>query len=812
MPNNIVNRRFLIGDNNNSSAPVSTFNGYAIFLIGQSNNTSRFTISGNLPAPLQGVQSNVKTFYKISDDYLNNGSFVNLEAGVNDMTPPTSGQFSIGLILADKIFNTYGEHCYLIPTAVGGTFLADDVTPSWYPTHISEYSKRSVEAFGNNAIQQLRNTGLILKPLVLDIHGESDAGTVAHGTDYEAGKIAQYNYIRDYFGFPNMPIIATKLRSDYNGSPKLGLTQLRASQVNIASSVTNYYLFDTDTADYPLDSGGEHYNPTSASWGGVMSAINLGEDLASVVNSFVKPIAQPEWTSGIPTASIDSEATALIAAMTVTPDSTRQALIQDFFLNYKAQANVTSLTDQFGFMAVLAAHDEQAGLLWWNNPAIDMTKGGTVPTFKLGKGFKNTGNGYIDTLFNPTTGSNFDQNNAAIFVWVKDNINEDKTDLGLINATTAISIQSRTAASSTVLSVNQNTTNTKSSTSDARGLWHLRRTASNYVEIFYNGQYMGGYSTASAAEVNGNLYALALNDITGSPTSFSTKTVAAIGACHKDVNPLILYNNLSTYINAVAPVWTPILDTYTGSDAAYGIMKLRTAYAGSCIRVRRSSDSTEQDIGFSGTSLDTTSLLSFVGAGDGYIVKVYDQSGNGNDLVQNTATNQPFIVSSGVTNTINGQPAIYFDGVDNYFNLTSTITASQPFSTIQVEKRASAYGLMMSNTTGAFPSSTPLQYTDNSIYLIEGANTYYTSGADATTTQIVLAGVKNGTAGYLWKNGTSLTVANFAITANDNFTKVGIRDTQYSNTNMQCFIYYASDKTSDISGMQTRLNDFFEIY
>lgn len=83
------------------------------------------------------------------------------------------------------------------------------------------------------------------------------------------------------------------------------------------------------------------------------------------------------------------------------------------------------------------------------------------------------------------------------------------------------------------------------------------------------------------------------------------------------------------------------------AEAAFGTRKLRTAYAGSCIRVRRSSDNAEQDIGFIGTSLDTASLLSFVGGGSGYITKWYDQSGNARDGVQATSANQPRIVNSG---------------------------------------------------------------------------------------------------------------------------------------------------------------------
>jgi hypothetical protein len=56
-----------------------------------------------------------------------------------------------------------------------------------------------------------------------------------------------------------------------------------------------------------------------------------------------------------------------------------------------------------------------------------------------------------------------------------------------------------------------------------------------------------------------------------------------------------------------------LLDTYPNAAASYSFRKLSNSYAGSSIRVRRSSDNAEQDIGFVGRNLDTTSLASFAG-------------------------------------------------------------------------------------------------------------------------------------------------------------------------------------------------------
>lgn len=111
-------------------------------------------------------------------------------------------------------------------------------------------------------------------------------------------------------------------------------------------------------------------------------------------------------------------------------------------------------------------------------------------------------------------------------------------------------------------------------------------------------------------------------------------------------------------------------------SAAYSLRNLDSAYSGSAIRVRRSSDSTEQDIGFTLGDLDTAALLTFCGAGDGFITKWYDQSGNGKDLVQATTSRQPKIVAAGALNKIDSiHPAALFDGTANILATASTIGA-----------------------------------------------------------------------------------------------------------------------------------------
>lgn len=110
------------------------------------------------------------------------------------------------------------------------------------------------------------------------------------------------------------------------------------------------------------------------------------------------------------------------------------------------------------------------------------------------------------------------------------------------------------------------------------------------------------------------------------------------------------------------------LDTLSvTAAAAYGFFRLRAAFAGSAIRVRRSSDNAELDIGFTGTAIDFSAsgpIAVFCGttAGNhGYVTRWYDQSGNGYDSVQATAARQPQVWRDGAAVTQSGRAIIGFD-------------------------------------------------------------------------------------------------------------------------------------------------------
>jgi hypothetical protein len=139
-----------------------------------------------------------------------------------------------------------------------------------------------------------------------------------------------------------------------------------------------------------------------------------------------------------------------------------------------------------------------------------------------------------------------------------------------------------------------------------------------------------------------------------------------------------------------------MLDFYPMATVAYSLRLLRNGYTGSAIRVRRASDNTEQNIGFTlQGELDITALSSFCSGTNGFVTTWYDQSGNSKNATQTTAANQPQIVSSG---TYLGYIQNGTASIDNVLISSFQYTASQDFSAFFTVQSASGSGAVFGGT------------------------------------------------------------------------------------------------------------------
>jgi hypothetical protein len=272
-----------------------------------------------------------------------------------------------------------------------------------------------------------------------------------------------------------------------------------------------------------------------------------------------------------------------------------------------------------------------------------------------------------------------------------------------------------------------------------------------------------------------------------------------------------------------------LLDTYPNAAAAYSVRKLRGAYSGSAIKVRRSSDNTEQDIGFSGANLDTSALTSFCGSGDGFVTTWYDQSGNARNATQTTAANQPKIVSSGSVILYGTKPTMTFDGLNDFMR-SALFAYGSALSMYYVTQRVGA-------ATGgdSYNASMGMQTTDNSTIgvfhyintFLKGASypffpnfgSYDGNGTYANGDKYLINYEQTNSVGFnVYKNnaseGGSTTsgtipskVQGFLIA-----TEIGSGLQRYAYNNYSEVILWNTNQSANRSAINSDMNTYFSVY
>lgn len=264
--------------------------------------------------------------------------------------------------------------------------------------------------------------------------------------------------------------------------------------------------------------------------------------------------------------------------------------------------------------------------------------------------------------------------------------------------------------------------------------------------------------------------------------------------------------------NTGGEVFSGLLDEYGGAAAAYSLRKLSSTYSGDAIVVRRSSDNATQSIGFVNNELDTSTLNSFCSGANGFVTTWFDQSGNGFDAANTTASQQPKIYDS--TNGIvleNGKPALeWTDGQIIGLQADFGQVYTQPNNFFVVHKKINnpSYlfdGIDFANRNAQFFAS-----------LFAGASLAGAYPISKTGNYNLLTVLFNTTDSKSYIN-TQLQVSGDVGTSGLSGVTIGTR-LNFSNSNdtldgtMQEFIIYNSNQSSNRTGIETNINDFYSIY
>ena len=349
-------------------------------------------------------------------------------------------------------------------------------------------------------------------------------------------------------------------------------------------------------------------------------------------------------------------------------------------------------------------------------------------------------------------------------------------------------------------------------------------------QLYKNGTLVGtrpGFGSTSYGTPN-----LRFPSTTNNTTAFGIFTTELTTA-----QILTLSTIIETFVTTIGRKQYKLLNSYPGASGAYSMRLLNNTYAGSAVRVRRSSDNAEQDIGFDGSgNLNTTSLTNFItGATNGFVTTWYDQSGNSNNLTQSTATNQPQIVSGGtiLTQGTQNKPVLKFDGSNDFFVKTGLTLNNTIFSSFIVGGE-----LVEVSSSGLFGLTPPtgLDYQSLSAVTFEngsasqkvgflndftngtGVWAIYQTGTGPSRYSLV-NGMKQSTGAQLYVSGTSVGSVTKALNSGTSTGLVmgarwtsGAASSPYLNGYEQEVIYYLTDQTTNLTAINSNINTYYGVY
>jgi len=267
-----------------------------------------------------------------------------------------------------------------------------------------------------------------------------------------------------------------------------------------------------------------------------------------------------------------------------------------------------------------------------------------------------------------------------------------------------------------------------------------------------------------------------------------------------------------------------VLDTYGSAAAAYSFRLLRTLYTGAFVELRRSSDNavksffkdTNNELSLTSEDGSGTSLGTWIGSDNGFVRTLYDQSGNGINLVQTSASAQPQIISAGAILTKNGKTRMDF-------NQTTTILSSSVnvdfgintsiFGVFTPTATATGFDVVCKLGDDSGGNRRTFALFSGDIYASAFANNL-NIGAFTANTQYLGRQYAEGNEQYGAINGASLTTGTFSLNNPPTGTiTIGSSTlSEFFGGSVQEIIMYDSTQRSNDAGIDSNLNNFYNAY
>jgi len=369
----------------------------------------------------------------------------------------------------------------------------------------------------------------------------------------------------------------------------------------------------------------------------------------------------------------------------------------------------------------------------------------------------------------------------------------------------------------------------------AAAAYSLRQLDYNYTDAAITVRRDSDNTEKNIGFVNGELDTQTLEDFTTETVvhfneDFTTdpgwNLQASANISNGKLNFINSTGTTQAFENYGAVPYTRVRVTYTITDYTSGVVSFINLGGGGSGTQRNAVGTYVEDftLGNGNANWGFWTISGFTGSIDNYKVEViacnafvttwYDQSGNGNDATQTTASAQPKIVSLGSTILENGKAAFEFDGSDDVLRYQGDLVTD------------SVSSIFTSLNVGSFGGfSTFIDRYNNpdngtaSIRSTSGANTLdinsiTTTNASYQNSQLLVSAFQSSGSFAAYIDGASVGTA--SNSANYDGISIGASRIRgsilYSSPKMQEVILYNSDETANRTSIETNINDFYSIY
>ena len=197
----------------------------------------------------------------------------------------------------------------------------------------------------------------------------------------------------------------------------------------------------------------------------------------------------------------------------------------------------------------------------------------------------------------------------------------------------------------------------------------------------------------------------------------------------------------------------------------------------------------------------------------GHVTEWYDQSGNGNDLTQPTAANQPKVVSFGAL--VSG--GVDFDGANDYLPISTTLSWGE-YTAFTVERYKGSGSTISYGRTGGSGRHAGSQAGGTQVSLFAGGTTCVDNG-DTTIEHMAYRYFRNSipSASRMAYNDNSLSSTGAAGVGNNTLNNMAIGAelssiSAYGNVTVNALIIYNSNQSANRTGISAKLNSIIPTY